>query len=397
MPPAKKTPRTTAKTKQPAPGVALVVSTRKGLWFLRTDAKRKAWKVEGPHFLGCVVHHAVVDPRDGKTLLAAVRTGHLGPVVKRTTNWGRTWEELTPPKFAPGAKVPARPEKPRVVDHVFWLEPGHASQPGTWYAGTSPAALWKTEDHGTTWSPISAFNDGPHAAEWLSGDETPDGQTLHSINVDPRDPRVIYVGCSGGGVFFTTDGGDTWKPLNRGVAADFFPKEVQEKMEFGHDPHCARLHPLKPDRLYRQDHCGIYRLDRPSERWERIGDNMPRAIRDIGFPVVLHPRDPDTAWVFPMDGGTVWPRVSPGGKAAAYRTKNAGKTWQRQDKGLPQSQGWLTVKRQAFNADQHTPAGLYFGTTAGEIWASTNEGDSWACIVRHLPHVYSVTTAATKA
>lgn len=385
--------RKKAPAKKAARGTTLIVCTRKGLWFYESDPKRKTWKVDGPHFFGCVVHHAVLDPRDEKTILAAVRTGHLGPTLYRTTNRGKKWEELTPPKFAAGATIPGQPEKKRVVEHVFWLEPGHASQKGTWYAGTSPAALFKSTDNGATWEPNTAFNDGPQAAEWLIGDGTPDGQTLHSVNVDPRDHRVIYVSCSGGGTFFTEDEGASWKPLNRGVAMDFAPKEVAAKAEFGHDPHCVRLHPLRPDRLYRQDHCGIYRLDRPNDRWVRIGDNMPRSIKDIGFPIVLHPRDPDTAWVFPMDGGTVWPRVSPGGKAAAYRTRNAGKTWQRQDAGLPQTQAWFTVKRQAFSADRQDPVGLYFGNTAGEVWASTNEGEKWTCIARHLPHIYSVTTA----
>ncbi|TPW01411.1 MAG: BNR repeat-containing glycosyl hydrolase, partial [bacterium] len=183
----------------------------------------------------------------------------------------------------------------------------------------------------------------------------------------------------------------------RGVAADFMPKELQETAETGHDPHCMRLHPQKPDRIYQQNHCGIYRIDRPGDRWERIGNAMPKKVGDIGFPIVLHPRDPDTVWVFPMDGGSVWPRVSPGGKPAAFRSKNAGKSWTMQNKGMPASQGWFTVKRQAFCSDTNDPLGLYFGTTSGEIWASTNEGDAWSCIVRSLPHVYSVTTAVAKA
>jgi hypothetical protein len=153
------------------------------------------------------------------------------------------------------------------------------------------------------------------------------------------------------------------------------------------------LHPLNPDRLYQQNHCGIYRLDRPDDRWKRIGASMPRKIGDVGFPIVLHPRDPDTVWVFPMDGGTVWPRTSIDGKPAAYRSRNAGRTWERQDKGLPQEQAWFTVKRQAMCSDHADPLGLYFGTTSGEIWSSRDEGGSWKRIVEHLPHVYSVTSA----
>ena len=399
--PAKKSAapkKAAAKSAAVKSGVAVMIGTKKGVWFLRSDAKRKSWKTEGPHFLGHIVHHVVMDPRDNKTLMVAARTGHLGPTLYRSRNMGKSWDELSAgmPKFKAGELVPGK-DKPRVVDHVFWLEPGHASEPGTWYAGTSPAALFRTRDHGETWTALEGFNNGPHAAEWLVGDGTPDGQTLHSINVDPRDARRLYVGCSGGGVFTSDDAGETWRPFNKGIAANFVPKEVEETMEFGHDPHCVRLHPQMPDRLYQQNHCGIYRIDRPNERWERIGDNMPKSVGDIGFPVVLHPRNPDFAWVFPMDGSTVWPRVSPGGKAAVFRTSNAGKTWKRQDKGLPTSQGWLTVKRQAMCADVNEPLGVYFGTSSGEVWASTDEGDSWKCIARHLPHIYSVTSAATKA
>jgi hypothetical protein len=195
---------------------------------------------------------------------------------------------------------------------------------------------------------------------------------------------------SSGGVFESVDKGADWKPLNAGVAADFLPIP---NPEYGHDPHCVRLHPLAPDLLYQQNHCGIYRLERPATRWERIGTNMPKKIGDIGFPLVLHPRDPATLWVFPMDGTSVWPRTSPGGKPAAYVTRNAGKTWMRLDAGLPRSQGWFTVKRQAMTADARDPVGVYFGTTGGEVWASRNEGAKWSCIARHLPHIYSVEAA----
>jgi len=149
-------------------------------------------------------------------------------------------------------------------------------------------------------------------------------------------------------VFESTDRGGDWKPLNAGCAADFRP---DPDPEYGHDPHCVRLHPLHPDILYQQNHCGIYRMERPTGRWERIGNNMPKKVGDIGFPMTLHPRDPDTAWVFPMDGTSVWPRVSPGGKPAAYRTRDGGKSWKRQAGGLPKAQAWWTVKRQALTAD----------------------------------------------
>jgi hypothetical protein len=154
------------------------------------------------------------------------------------------------------------------------------------------------------------------------------------------------------------------------------------------------MHPRRPDRLYQQNHCGIYRLDRPERRWTRIGAAMPKKIGDIGFPIVLDPVDPDTAWVFPMDGTTVWPRTSVGGKPAVYVTEDAGRSWRRQDRGLPGAQGWFTVYRQAMCADAEPRTGLYFGTTAGEVWASANSGESWRCMARHLPQIHSVTHAS---
>jgi len=341
-------------------------------------------------FLGHIVHHIVLDPRDQRTLLVAARTGHLGPTVFRSTNFGKTWKEAErPPAFA---KV-EEGQKGLVLNHVFWLTPGHASQPDVWYAGSSPQGLFRSEDGGRTWDGVRGFNEHPMRESWTGGlgDGTPDGPKMHSINIDPRDPNHMYLGMSSGGVFESRDGGKDWKPLNKGCAADFIPTPDPE---YGHDPHCVMLHPLMPDRLYQQNHCGIYRMERSEGTWIRIGNSMPKKVGDIGFPVVLHPRDPNTVWVFPMDGSTVWPRTSPDGKPSAFVSRNAGKTWKRLDSGLPK-RAWFTVKRQAMANDTFDPVGLYFGTTSGEVWASRNEGEKWNNLVSHLPHIYSVETAVT--
>jgi hypothetical protein len=364
--------------------VVIRVGTRKGAWTLRASPGRLDWVVSEPAFLGHVVQHLMADPRDPSTVLMGCRTGHLGPTVFRSTDGGDTWVEATaPPAFRPGDVLG------RAVRSVFWLTPGHDSQPGSWYAGASPQGLFRSDDGGDTWSPVDGWNDHPSWstwAEWPDVEGTPDGSMLHSVNVDPRDPDHLYLGLSGGGVFESTDGGKDWRPLNQGCAADFLP---DPDVPFGHDPHCVRLHPQRPDRLYQQNHCGIYRLDRPGERWERIGDAMPRGVGDIGFPIELHPRDPDIAWVFPMDGTDVWPRTSPGGCPAVYVTRDAGASWQRCDTGLP-LRGWLTVKRQAMCVDDLDPVGVYLGTTSGEIWASRDEGLTWTQIAAHLPEVYSL-------
>ena len=369
--------------------VALLVATRKGAFILKADGARRRWKLSEPIFLGQIVHHLVQDPRDRRTMLMAARTGHLGPTVFRSADAGRTWKEASrPPAF------PKAPEgqKGQVVDHTFWLTPGHPSEPRAWYAGTSPQGLFRSEDAGDTWEPVSGLNDHPEYRKWMGAVEggTPDGPKLHSVIVDPRDPAHLYLGMSSGGVHESLDGGRHWTALVKGL-------EVVEQLDPGrldfHDPHVVRLCPARPDRLYQQNHCGIYRLDRPSDEWVRIGKAMPKAVGDIGFPLALHPRDPDALWVFPMDGSGVWPRTSPGGKPAAYVSRNGGQSWKRLDTGFPRRDAWWTVKRQAMTADAHEPVGLYLGTTSGEVWASRNQGQRWACLARHLPEIYAVEAA----
>ena len=361
------------------------IGARKGAFALRSDERRREWKLSGPQFLGHVVHHIVPDPRNPKVVLIAAKTGHLGPTVFRSSDRGKNWKEAAQP---PAFRKATEGENGRAVERVFWLTPAQASESRVWYAGASPIGLFRSEDDGDHWEPVAGFNDHPLLPRWSEGAGTPDGALLHSILVDPRDAAHIYVGLSGGGVFESTDAGRSWTPLNEGCAADFLP---DPNVAYGHDPHCVVLHPRKPDRLYQQNHCGIYRLDRPERRWIRIGKAMPKKIGDIGFPIVLHHADPDRAWVVPMDGATVWPRTSVDGKPAVYVTRDAGRSWQRQDKGLPPSQAWITVLRQAMCADKQERVGLYFGTTGGEVWASIDEGDSWRCIARNLPEIYSVT------
>jgi photosystem II stability/assembly factor-like uncharacterized protein len=366
--------------------VSLLIGTRKGGFILRSDPARRSWKLSGPIFLGHVVNHFVADPRDRKTFLIASRTGHLGPTIFRSEDRGRTWEEAKrPPAFLKSETG----EKGRIVDHTFHLAHGSAEEKGVWYAGTSPPGLFRSEDGGKTWEGVSGFNDHLMRSSWTGPDEDgiPDGPILHSIQIDPRDPNHLYIGLSIGGVFESRDGGSDWSPLNRGVQADFLP---DPDAEYGHDPHCVKLHPLRPDLLYQQNHCGIYRIERPGKTWVRIGRNMPKKVGDIGFPIVLHPRDPQTAWVFPMDGTTVWPRTSPGGRPAAYVTRDGGGRWKRQDRGLPPARAWWTVKRQAMTSDGREPLGLYFGTTSGEVWGSRDEGEGWKNLAAHLPEIYSI-------
>jgi hypothetical protein len=376
--------------------LTLLVATRKGAWFFHSDSRRRSWQTDGPHFLGHTISHVVLDPRDGRTLLAAAKTGHLGPTVFRSTDFGRSWKEAKqPPAFANVGSGSGGPPA-RSVDHTFWLTPGHASETGTWYAGTSPQGLFRSEDGGITWAPLPSVNDSAQFREWMGTqqDGTPDGPKLHSVTVDPRDPAHLLFGMSGGGVHESFDAGATWRTLIQGmqVVEGFDPSSVTF-----HDPHCVRPCPSDPSRLYQQNHCGIYRLDgwgsEAPGTWQRIGSKMPKRVGDIGFPMVVHPRDADTAWVFPMDAATVWPRTSPDGRPCAYVTRNAGRTWQRLDQGLPEAQAWWTVKRQAMTVDTLPKPALYLGNTGGELWIGRDEGARWANIARHLPEIYAVEVA----
>jgi hypothetical protein len=369
--------------------LSLLIATRKGAWLFHSDAARQSWRVDGPHFLGHTINHLVLDRRDGRTLLAAAKTGHLGPTIFRSPDFGKTWlEAARPPAFGPASNG----LDARSVDHTFWLAPGHADEKGVWYAGTSPQGLFRSTDGGASWAPFSCINDDPQYRKWFGTvqDGTPDGPKLHSIIVDPRDSKHLYFAMSGGGVHESLDGGQSFNPLVEGmqVVEGFDATDITF-----HDPHCVRMCPNNPDRLYQQNHCGIYRLDRPGKRWERIGRNMPKEVGDIGFPMVLHPRDDNTAWVFPMDGSDVWPRTSPGGRPAVYATRDGGASWQRHAAGLPANQAWWTVKRQAMTADGEDSVGLYFGTTSGELWFSRDEGRQWECLARHLPEIYSLEAA----
>jgi photosystem II stability/assembly factor-like uncharacterized protein len=364
--------------------VKILVGTRKGAFIFKAGEDRREWQCSGPIKLGTIVNHLVADRRGGGTLMMAAKTGHLGPTVMRSADGGQTWQEAKrPPAF------PAAPEgqEGKAVDSTFWLEPGHESQPGVWWAGTIPHALFRSTDDGETWDEVPGFRRYLESLDQNFFGEVPGGAITHSINIDPRDPRHLYVGVSGGGFFESRDEGGTWSPLNKGLAADFMP---DPNVPYGHDPHCVQLHPLNPDRLYQQNHCGIYRLDRPDDKWVRIGDAMPRDVGDVGFAVQVHPHNPDTAWVFPMDGTDVWPRISPGGKPAVFRTRDAGASWERLNQGFPAEQAWWTVYRQAMAADAHDRVGVYLGTTSGELWGSRDEGESWSVIARNLPDILSV-------
>ena len=372
-------------TREEISEIILLVATDKGAFLYYSDADRRHWDVNGPHFLGSTIHHLALDSRDNKTLLVSVQSRISGSTIYRSTDFGKTWDSAHKPPAFPQDKLK------RKVDHIYHLTPGHDSEPNVWYAGTSPQGLFRSEDCGDTWESVNGFNKNPKWENWTAKtiDGYPKVPKLHSILINPMDKQHIYLGMSYGGIFETTDGGNIWQPLNDGVNADYLEKSMPT---FGHDPHSVVFHPFKPERLYQQNHCGIYRLDRPDKKWVRIGDNMPADIGDIGFPIAIHPADPNIIWVFPIDGNEAWSRVSPEGQPALYCSQDGGETWFRQDIGLPMRNAWFTVLRQAMVTDSVNNTGIYFGTTSGSLWMSDNEGNSWRQIAVHLPRILAVET-----
>lgn len=359
----------------------ILVGTRKGAFCVEGDAARQTWEVREPWHLGSTCFHIAGDPRGSRTVLAAVRTPAGEATVMVSEDDGKTWVAAErPPSFEPASETGSIWE--RRIHQVFWISPGHPLQPRVWFAGTSPQGLFRSDDGGHTWDPVLGLHADSRFDDWTSAgrDRTPDGPKLHSVVVDPRDAGHMLVALSSGGVLETMDAGDSWAPL------------PSEKESLPSDPHRVVMASTNPDVLWMQSHYGVYRMVMDEDRrWKHVGAGRAGpTMGDAGFPIAVHPSDPDCAWTMPMDGTDSWTRMSPGGRPALFRTKDAGATWQRQDSGLPREAAWWTVKRQCLAVDGFDPLGLYFGTTSGELWGSSDEGESWAPIATHLPHIYSV-------
>jgi photosystem II stability/assembly factor-like uncharacterized protein len=259
-----------------------------------------------------------------------------------------------------------------------------AARNGELFAGVQPAGLFRSKDGGETFEPVSGLQEHPSRPEWSPGGA---GLILHSIVLDPADPKRVWVGISSAGIFYTGDDGKSWEPRNRGTRADFLP-EGQNYPEFGQCVHNVVKAAGTGDRLYQQNHCGMYRSDDGGVLWESVEKGLPSTF---GFPVAAHPRDPDTAWLVPLNGD-VHGRYVPDAKAAVWRTRDAGRTWQDLRKGLPQRNAYFGVLRQAMATDRLEPVGVYFGTGSGTLFASADEGASWKPVAEHLPTISSVET-----
>ena len=355
----------------------LMVGTRKGMWIGTADDQRRDWDFSGPHFDMEEVYSCMIDKRgEPPRLLAGASSMWLGPQVRRSDDLGSSWQE-TPNG---GVRFPEGTDAK--VERVWQLVAG--AEDDVVYAGSEPGAVWKSTDRGETFTLERGLWDHPHRPEWDAGFG---GQAFHTILPHPTDPQSVTAALSTGGVYQTGDGGESWQPRNKGIRAEFLP-EGEQYPEFGQCVHKVSRHPSRPERLFLQNHGGVYRSDNHGESWESIADGLPSSF---GFAIVVHPHQPDTVYVFPIAGGDG--RYPPDAKARVWRSRDAGGSWEELGNGLPDS-FYVAVMRDAMCADDHDPAGIYFGARNGSVWASADEGDSWRQIVTNLPDVMVVRAAS---
>ncbi len=351
--------------------VLVLLGTRKGAFILESDAERRSWRLRGPFCETWPMNHVIADAATG-TIYGAGGNAWFGPAVWSSTDLGDSWTHSSEGlAYAPG-------EPP--ITSVWSLALGG----GRLYAGVEPAGLFVSDDGGQSWTEIGGLREHPSRPAWNAG---AGGLILHSIVPHPIDVEQIWVAISVAGVFHTADGGKTWEARNRGTRADFLPDD-QRYPEYGQCVHCLVMAPGTPNRLYQQNHCGMYRSDDGGRSWDSIEEGLPSSF---GFPAAVHPRDPDTLYLVPLNGDIAG-RFMPDAKAAVWRTTDGGKTWRDLREGLPQQNAFVGVLRQALATDRLAPAGVYFGTSSGALYASADEGESWTCIAQHLPAISSVET-----
>src|SRR5712691_9429402 len=355
-------------------GVRVLVGTRKGAFIFTAEGKRSRRTVSGPHFAGWEIYHVKGSPADPNRLYASQSSGWFGQVIQRSDDGGTTW------KTPGGGVTKERGEMPRGESNkrVWHLEPS-LTDPETVYAGVEDAALFRSHDGGTTWQELAGLRGHGTGPRWQPG---AGGMCLHTILLDPRNPRRLYTAISAAGAFRSDDGGDTWRAINRGLHSQYIPEPAAE---VGHCVHRLALHPSRPGVLFMQKHWDVMRSDDGGDSWREVSGNLPT---DFGFVIDVHAHEPETIYVVPIKSDSEHYPLE--GKLRVYRSKSGGNEWEALTKGLPQSNCYVNVLRDAMAVDSLDSCGVYFGTTGGQVYASANAGDSWAPIVRDLPAVLSV-------
>ncbi|HMC08167.1 MAG TPA: exo-alpha-sialidase [Actinomycetota bacterium] len=359
----------------------VVIGTRKGIFLARRRGSGR-WEMDGPHLLMNVVHAIGVDTRRGfPRLLAGTSHGHWGPSLFLSDDLGASWHE------SERAAIRFPEVTGATLVRVWQIQAAGSDQPGVVYAGTEPAALFRSEDGGVTYHMVEGLWNHPHRQRLVEWIPEAGALYLHTVVVDPRGSDTLTVGISAGGVYRTHDSGATWTASNAGIESRSLPTRYPE---FGQCVHKIAMSPLAPRQLFLQNHGGVYRSDDDAATWTPISDGLPA---DFGFPVVAHPYRPGTAYVFPLGADTE--RMPPDRRCRVYRTPDAGRSWQALVDGLPEGPYFGSVLRDAMCADDGDPAGIYFGTRGGEVFASHDEGDSWGLVADHLPDVLCVRAICT--
>ncbi|MDH6117553.1 photosystem II stability/assembly factor-like uncharacterized protein [Kitasatospora sp. GAS204A] len=356
--------------------VLLAVGTEKGL-FLGRSRDRKVWDFTGPIFPMNGVYAIGIDNRDGRTrLLVGADSSHWGPSVWHSDDLGETWLEPT----TPAVRFPEHTGA--ALARLWQLQPAGPEAPGVVYAGTEPAALFRSTDGGESFDFVEALWSHPQREQWGAGFG---GQGLHTILTDPKDPAALTVAVSSGGVYRSGDGGASWRPSNTGIKVSFLPEEYPE---FGQCVHKIAPDPVLPDRRYLQNHGGVFRSDDAGDSWQPIENGLPATF---GFAVATHPRRSGVAYLAPLEADFM--RMPPDHRCRIYRTEDGGEHWEPLTLGLPGEDHYGVVLRDALRCDNADPAGVYFGNRNGELYASADEGDSWRLIKSHLPDILCVRAA----
>jgi serine/threonine protein kinase len=357
----------------------LLVGTTKGSFILRSSAQRGRWEVGGPYFHGHNVYAMAYDGRAKQHRIWASTQNYWGTLLRCSDDFGKSW---TNPQQAP-IRFPS--DTGVSLKNIWQIALGRPEEPNVLFCGVEPAALFETRDSGETWSLVRGLFDHPHRPRWMPGNG---GLALHTIVLDPANNRRMYVAISSGGVYRTNDGGLSWTAQNQGIRAMFMPDKYPE---FGQCVHKIAMHPSRPERLFLQNHWGLYRSDNCAENWTDIANGVPS---DFGFAVVVHPRNPDCVYIVPVESDEF--RCACDGRLRVYRTRNAGVSWEPLLRGLPQKRAYETVLRDAMTADSSDPVGIYFGTRSGQLFGSRDEGRTWEKILEGLPSVVCIRSAVVE-
>ena len=366
--------------------VRVLVGTRKGAFVLTSDGKRQKWDVAGPFFAGWEIFHMKGSPVDPNRIYASQTSGWFGQMILRSDDGGQTWNPVEN-KFAYEGEVGPHlwydgTPHPWEFKRIWHLEPS-LSDPDTVYAGAEDAAMFRTTDGGKSWHELASLRQHPSSPCWTPG---AGGMGLHTILIDPTDPKKLYIAISSAGAFRSEDGGESWTPINKGLKSQYIP---DPDAEVGHCVHRIAMHPSRPGVLFMQKHWDVMRTDNAGGNWTEVSGDLPT---DFGFVIDIHAHEPDTVFVVPIKSDSEHFPID--GKLRVYRSKAGGNEWEPLAKGLPEANCYVNVLRDAMSVDSLDPCGVYFGTTGGQVYGSADGGDSWNAIVRDLPAVLSVEVQA---